>query len=128
VYLLDTDTVIDLLHYSGNVGQRLSQIAPREVAIAAMTLAELRFGALNSTDVRRNLNELDRFLVRIETLPFDAQCAGIHAELRFAMRSQAIGQHDLIIAACALASERTLVSSNLREFGRVPGLQVESWR
>lgn len=128
MYLLDTDTVIDLLHYSGNVSQRLSHVAPRDVAIATMTLAELRFGALNSTDARRNLNELDRLLVRIETIPFDARCAGIHADVRFAMRSQAIGQHDLIIAACALATDRTLVSSKLREFSRVPGLRVESWR
>ena len=60
--------------------------------------------------------------------PFGARAAAEHARIRHALRAAPIGSNDLVIAATAAAIGATLVTANTREFGRGPGLAVESWR
>ena len=128
MYLLDTDTVIDVIRKRREVAQRLSEISPEDIAISAMTVSELEFGVLRSAYSTARARDTAIFLEQVTVLPFDANAARRHALLRHELRSARIGEADLIIAATAVVSSRTLVSSNLREFGRVPGVRVESWR
>ena len=67
------------------------------------------------------------FVEPFEIVAFDRPAAESHGRLRFAMRSQPIGERDLLIAATALAHDLTVVTHNAREFRRVPGLAVEEW-
>ena len=67
------------------------------------------------------------FVEPYEIVAFDRPAAESHGRLRFAMRSQSIGERDLLIAATALAHDLTVVTRNAREFRRVPGLAVEGW-
>ena len=60
-------------------------------------------------------------------LPFDEAAADRHADIRWALRHQPIGERDLAIAAIALAHGATMVTNNRCEFDRVPGLVVEDW-
>lgn len=126
--MLDTDAVIDILHVRTSVGRRLATVSPEDVAIASMTLAELHFGALGSRNPANDLAELARFVERVRVLPFGDRAAIVHAQMRQALRPQPIGYNDLVIAATTVAADAILVSSNLREFSRVPGLRVENWR
>lgn len=128
MYLLDTDTVIDVIRKRHAVAQRLSEASPEDIAISAMTVSELEFGVLRSPQSSARARDTATFLEQVTVLSFDANIARTHAVLRHALRSATIGEADLIIAATAVVSARTLVSSNLREFSRVPGLHVESWR
>jgi len=59
--------------------------------------------------------------------PFDTAAARIHARIRaeLAKRGQAVGAHDLIIAATAISLSFTVVTANLRDFEKIKGLQVE---
>jgi len=126
--VLDSDAVIDVLRIQYGVGARLSQISPENVAIASMTLAELRFGTLKSSNPARNLAELQRLVDTGRVLPFDETAATTHAQLRHALRATPIGPHDLVVAATCLVNDALLVTANVREFSRVPGLRIESWR
>ena len=93
-----------------------------------MSEAELRFGAIRSVDPSSGLARVDAFLsAPIEVLPFDSIAARAHAELRYAMRAQQIGERDLVIASVAVACKLTLVTGNRREFARVPGLSLADW-
>jgi tRNA(fMet)-specific endonuclease VapC len=62
-------------------------------------------------------------------LTIDLPTARVHAELGASLTSsgQSIGSHDLWLAAASLAHGLTLVTANVREFGRVPGLELEDW-
>ena len=92
-----------------------------------MTEAELRFGALKGNSPA-NTALTETFLAEIgPALPFDSAAAREHARLRFAIRAQRISDHDLIIASVAVSRGLTLVTGNVREFSRVPGLAVEDW-
>lgn len=126
--VLDTDAVIDIMHGRFSVGNRVAAVLPDDVSITAMTLAELQFGSLRSSHPENDREEVSRFVERVQILPFDDAAASIHAQVRYALRSQPVGLNDLIIAATTMAADALLVSSNLREFSRVPGLRVESWR
>jgi tRNA(fMet)-specific endonuclease VapC len=126
-YVLDSDTVIDSLRGKRSVRERLDAISPDDVAVSAMTVSELRFGAIGPASARRMM-ETAAFLSQVAVLPFTLSEALVHAEIRLALRNTPIGFADMIIAATALAVPAILVTSNAREFARVPGLQIENWR
>lgn len=92
-----------------------------------MTVAELRYGALNSRDPDGDTARVEAFLAPIEVLSFDRDAARRHAELRYALRHQPIGERDLVIASVAVARQLTLVTRNQREFGRIAELSLEDW-
>ncbi len=127
-YVLDTDTVVDVLRHRDRIVERLAAVSPDDIGVTTMTLAELLYGALSSRDVDRNINDVRRFAANVRVLPFGRNSAAVHAELRFQLRNQPIGPNDLVIAATALASGAALVTSNTRAFGRIRGLSVEDWR
>lgn len=127
-YLLDTDICIEVIRRREFISSRVRDQAPGDLVIASMTVAELRYGALNSSAPDRALAAVDAFLSAPFTiLPFDEPAARQHAQARLALRSQPIGERDLVIAATALAGGHTVVTGNHQHFERVPGLQVEDW-
>jgi len=75
----------------------------------------------------RNLRLLEHFFEAVASLPFDDRCAGEYGVIREELERAGtpIGPNDLLIAATALAHDGTLVTHNIREFSRVPGLRME---
>ncbi len=126
-YLLDTDTCVFILRCRHGVLERLLQESPDDVAVSAMTEAELSYGALNSSQPERARSKVKAFLEPIPVLPFDSLAARHHAELRLALRSTPIGDRDLVIASVAVSNRLTMVTHNTREFGRIAGLPLEDW-
>ena len=126
--ILDTSTLVDFLRGHRRVIDRFASVSPADLAMSVMTVSELRYGAIGSREAARGMRESAELINEIRALPFTISAALIHAEIRLALRQQPIGEPDMIIAATALASQAKLVTSNVREFSRVPNLQVESWR
>lgn len=128
-YLLDTNTCIAAIRSSQPVLVRVLRADPAELAVAVMTVAELWFGALKSSDPARGRAVADAFLAPFAWLPFDDVGAERYANARYDLeaRGTPIGERDLVIAATALAQGLTVVTNNTREFARVPGLIVEDW-
>jgi tRNA(fMet)-specific endonuclease VapC len=107
---------------------RVRSVPPGDLALTSMTEAELHYGVLNSSDPERNLARVETFLSGpIDSLPFDSEAARVHAQLRYALRGRPIGERDLVIASTTLAHGGVLVTSNTREFSRVPNLVLEDW-
>lgn len=126
-YILDTDICIFALKQRMGVLRRLLQESPDDVAVSAMTQAELRFGAMKSNQAEKAMTQVDAFLEPLTVLPFDSEAACKHAEFRYALRSNPIGERDLVIAAVAGANHLTLVTHNAREFARIAALNLEDW-
>ena len=129
MYALDTNTVLDFFKGKGGVGAKLLAVPPGEVALPAVAAYEVWVGVLGSRNTKRRQAEYEQFLSMVEILPFDATAGKRAAELRVALErnGESIGPLDTLIAATALAHGATLVTRNLREFGRVPGLTVVNW-
>lgn len=129
-YLLDTNACIGAINGRPPVlRQRLLQLAPSEVAISQIVRYELEFGVCRSSQPQRNRANLLHFLKYVEVLDWGEEQAHSAAELRCALLrlGQPIGAYDTLIAAHALSLSAILVTHNLREFGRIAGLQCEDW-
>lgn len=130
-YLLDTRTVSDFVKGQPAVLARLKATSPQLIAVSAFTRMEIDYGlALNSERARRLAPVLDAFFSVVTTVPFDSADAQAAAAIRAALKSkgQSIGAYDVLIAGSAVARGLIVVTSNVGEFSRVSGLQVENWR
>jgi tRNA(fMet)-specific endonuclease VapC len=98
------------------------------LGISAITASELYWGVCKSGSVR-NRATLEKFLSPLVVLDYDLGAARKYGELRAYLEQQGtpIGPLDQQIAAHALALDVTLVTNNVREFERVPGLRLENW-
>ncbi|MCK7481415.1 MAG: type II toxin-antitoxin system VapC family toxin [Candidatus Moduliflexus flocculans] len=130
-YLLDTCTVSDFVKGQPNVLARIKAISPALIAVSALTRMEVEYGlALNADRARKLAPVLQAFFSTISTLPFEVADALAAAAIRAALKTkgQPIGAYDVLIAGTALARGLVVVTSNVGEFQRIGGLQVEDWR
>ena len=129
-FLLDTNACIRLLN---GTSQRLVDTMrhhdPSEICLCSVVKAELMYGAYRSSRTADNLRLLKRFFRPFLSIPFDDRCVEAYGLIRRDLESQGapIGANDLLIAATARAHDLIVVTHNVREFGRVPGLEIEDW-
>ncbi len=128
-YLLDTNIVIYVIKRRPSAVREVFNQQHGRMAISAITLAELMHGAEKSSDPPRNLAVVEDFCSRLAVLPYGDKAAGHYGSIRTALENLGtpIGVNDLHIAAHARSEGLILVSNNLREFERVPGLLMENW-
>jgi tRNA(fMet)-specific endonuclease VapC len=128
--LFDTTFLIDAERSATDLDDAVGD--DDEVAIAAITAAELRVGVLLSSGKKRaaRLAFLDDILAVMPVLDYDRAVADVHAELLVHVRrhGRPRGAHDLMIAATARAATRTVVSADNAAFADLPGVQVQTHR
>ena len=129
IYLLDTNTCVYAIKRRPEVLRRLRALSPDDLGVSAITLAELRFGAAKSSRPSETRRSIEAFLRPFEVLSFGSEAADEYASLRIALERQGrpIGERDLLIAATARSLGLVVVTHNVREFSRVPGLKIEDW-
>ena len=126
-FLLDTNSVIAVLKAHPGFIKRLRQHPPRDFTISAIVAHELFYGAYKGQRTAENLARVDA--LRFEVLEFDREDAHHAGRLRASLAASGtpIGPYDALIAGQAIARRLTLITHNIREFGRVPGLRFEDW-
>lgn len=130
-YLLDTCTVSDFVKGQAGVMARLKATSPKLIVVSALTRMEIDYGlALNSERARKLAPVLDALFSVVGTVPFNEADAQATAAIRAALKLQGrpIGAYDALIAGTGVARGLIVVTSNVSEFNRVSGLQVENWR
>lgn len=128
-YLLDTNTCVYAIKRFATVIERLQALSPEDLGVTVISLAELWFGARKSSRPERTRASIDAFLRPFEIIPLDRDAAESYAEIRLRLEraGRPIGERDLLIAAIARSRRLTVVTHNIGEFARVPGLVVEDW-
>lgn len=128
-YLLDTNICIYTIKNRPEQVRRTFIEHDGQMAVSVITQMDLLYGAEKSASVAKNLEVVEGFLARLEVLEFDsaaaAHCGQIRAEL--ARAGTPIGPYDQMIAGHARALGLIVVTNNLAEFSRVPGLRAENW-
>ena len=129
MFVLDTNAVAYFFRGEGQVAERLLATPPREIAIPAIVTYELRYGVARIPQAKRRAEQLETLLGWVTILPFDDAVAEVAARIRVELErgGRPIGPLDVLIAATSLAANGTLVTRNVAEFGRVPGLRLENW-
>jgi tRNA(fMet)-specific endonuclease VapC len=128
-YLLDTNIVIYVIKRRPVEVLGLFNENAGRMAISSITLSELFHGAEKSARIAQNLAVVEEFSSLLEVLPYTSRASQHHGAIRAALEKagRPIGVNDLHIAAHARSEGLTLVTNNLAEFERVPGLLTENW-
>ena len=128
-FLLDTNIVIYVIKQRPLQALELFNAHAGQMAMSSITLADLLHGAEKSQNPNQSLAVVEDFCSRLEVLPYGAKAAQHYGSIRAALEKLGtpVGVNDLHIAAHARSEGLTLVSNNLREFERVPALQLVNW-
>ncbi|HGC0890699.1 TPA: type II toxin-antitoxin system VapC family toxin [Escherichia coli] len=126
IYMLDTNICSFIMREQPEaVLKNLEQAVLRghRIVVSAITYSEMRFGATGPKASPRHVQLVDAFCARLDAiLPWDRAAVDATTEVKVALRlaSTAIAGH-------AIATGAILVTNNVREFERVPGLVLEDW-
>lgn len=128
-YLLDTNVLSALIRQPGGPAtRRIAHVGDHAVCTSIIVAAELRYGAEKSGSSALS-ERVSQVLSAIDVLPLDTPADRRYAEIRDQLSRQGtpIGPNDMLIAAQALSLDLAVVTANVAEFERVPGLAVENW-
>ena len=130
--LIDASILIEAERGRLDLEPHVKRHGDEEAFISVVTASELLHGVHRATqpDVRaRRSAFVEGILERFPLLSVDLACARAHAQLWADLRQAGalIGPHDLWLAATCVAHGLTMVTANVREFARVPGLELEVW-
>lgn len=132
-YLLDTNACIALINQKpASVRLRLDRARDEgaELFVSAIVVFELWYGVAKSSRQEANARRVETFFAGpVNLLPFEEEDARHAGEIRADLESsgKSIGAYDLLIAGQALRQKLTLITANVREFGRIKGLVWEDW-
>ncbi|PAU74697.1 type II toxin-antitoxin system tRNA(fMet)-specific endonuclease VapC [Halomonas salipaludis] len=128
-YMLDTNICIFTIKKRPPQVRDTFKRHHAQLCISTVTLMELIYGAEKSASPERNLEVVEGFAARLEVLDYDSHAAAHSGQLRaeLAKSGTPIGPYDQMIAGHARSRGLVVVTHNVREFQRVPGLRVENW-
>jgi tRNA(fMet)-specific endonuclease VapC len=127
--IFDASEIISLERKAGSIEDLVGGRRNEACAISVITVAELLHGVERADSEARKLSRqafVERAIDFFPIVPFDTAIARIYARLWAALSSRGVvvGTHDLIIAATALSLEYTIITANMRDFGKIEGLKV----
>src|SRR5262245_28275250 len=128
--MLDTNICIHLIrHRSQQLINRFQRMPVGDIGVSSVTVAELEYGVAKSGRRQKNSEALGQFIAPLEVAAFDRTAATTYGKIRAHLerKGQIIGSMDMLIAAHALSLGVRLISNDVAEFKRVPGLKVDNW-
>ena len=129
-YLLDTNICIYIIKKKPvEVFEKFKNLAIGDVGISSITLAELQYGIEKSSNSQKNREAWEKFLTPIEIVDYGYEATVEYGIIRAELEKKgiSIGPLDTLIASHAKSLEVILVTNNVREFERIPGLKIENW-
>ena len=130
MYLLDTNICIYVLKNSyPTLTEKVFSFDPTFIAMSSVTIFELEYGASKSNWGEKTRQKLAQFIAPFSILPFDSDDAVTAGRIRGFLEKQGntIGPYDYQIAAQGISKGLTIVTHNIREFERIPGIILEDW-
>ena len=127
-YMLDTNMCIYLMkNQPEQVARRFAECHVGDVVMSAITFAELEYGVAASANKKREHANLAALIEDIPVASFDAAAASAYGPIRYATRESKKDHLDKLIAAHAVALDAVLITNNIKDFTKYPGLRTENW-
>jgi|SRR5262249_47931508 len=128
-YMLDTNVCIYVIkNHPADLREKFNRLA-EQLCISSITLGELHYGAEKSTRPVENLDAINKFSACLEVLAFGPKAAAHYGQIRADLErgGTPCGPHDVQIAGHARSEGLVVVTNNIREFSRMPGVRAENW-
>lgn len=130
MYLLDTNILIYAKNKRSLVAlNNIKSKDPSMLFVSIFSVAEMIFGAKKSLDPQRNYRALLEFLLPFNILEFEQRDCDKYGEIRSFLEANGtpIGTIDTFIGSMSVSRDLILVTNNVREFERIPGIRIENW-
>jgi len=128
-YMLGTNIGINVMKkYPPNLLEKFNALADQH-CISSITLGELHYDAEKSARRSDNLTAIEHFVARLDVLAFEAKAAAHYGQVRAELERAGTpcGPHDMQIGGHARSEGLIVVTNNMREFSRMPGIRAENW-
>lgn len=127
-FILDTNTWIEFFHKRHGVADHINVLPTTSLAASEVTIAELIFGAVNSSDYQRHIKEPQWLQETIQIYPI-SEVLNDYAEIRYELKKMklVVEDFDILIGATALHYGLTVVTDNVKHFEPMPGIKVVNW-
>jgi len=128
-YMLDTNICIYVMNHHPPVLRDKFNALAEQLCISSITLGELHYGAEKSAGRNQNLLAIEHFTARLDVLPFADKAAAHYGQVRAELERAGTPccPHDMQIGGHARSEGLIVVTKNMREFSRMPGLRAENW-
>jgi tRNA(fMet)-specific endonuclease VapC len=127
-YLLDTDICIYFLKGKHNIKSKIEEVGISNCYISEITIAELAYGAFNSEQFEKHINEVLKMQTLFEILPINNALIPFGQEkARLKKSGNLIPDFDLLIGITAIQNEMILVSNNEKHLSRINNIKLENW-
>ncbi len=127
-YLIDTNIIIHFLKGEFFLEEKFNLISPQHIFISEITIAELKFGASNSTKQSHNHKVVDMIIDTYNILPiWNSLTLYGKEKSRLRKKGQTIDEFDLLIGCSAIQNKLILVSRNVKHFKNINNIEIENW-
>ena len=130
MYLLDTNIISYWMRGDEGVIGRIKENSPADLALSAITLAEILYGIEKSPVKKKERRlKIERIVLLLDLYPFGESAAEKYGVVRAQLEKEGtpISERDIQIAAIAMANRLTVVTHNVKEFNRIRELKVKDW-
>ncbi len=127
-YLLDTNICVHYFRGQFKLADKIQEVDLRNCAISEITLAELAYGAENSSDPKKNFKIIDKFAEQVKILPiFNAINIYAKEKARLRKKGTMISDFDILIGSTSIANGLIMVTENLKDLERISKIKIENW-
>ena len=127
-FLLDTNICIYYMKGLFDLDMQIEEVGNENCFISEITLAELKFGVANSKNKEKNRSALSDFLEGVNIVPiYNALDLYADEKARLRIEGKTVDDFDLLIGATAIINNMTLVTNNVKHFGRIENIVIEDW-
>ncbi|HAG51267.1 MAG: hypothetical protein A2X87_00380 [Deltaproteobacteria bacterium GWC2_42_51] len=130
--IFDTSVLIAIERSSLNTDRLIEGREDEPFGISVITVSELLHGVHRADSEKRRLKResyVEKIIENFPIYPFDLSVARIYARVwaNLAKKGINIGAHDLIIAATAISLGFSVITSDMRDYGKITGVKVEQF-
>ena len=127
-YLLDTNICIYFLKGQFDLHQKIETAGTENCFVSEVTIAELKYGVENSTQISKNWKTLEKFQNKFTIIPiFTSLDIYAKEKARLRKKGKLLDDFDLLIGATAISNNLTLATRNVSDFDRLDGIKIEDW-
>jgi len=128
-YLLDTDICIFFLQGKYNIKDKIKSVGIDNCYISEITIAELKYGAANSSNFEKHSNEVDKMEELFTVIPiYDSLDQFASEKSRLRKAGILIPDFDLLIGVTSIVNDLILVSNNVKHLQRISNVKIENWK
>jgi tRNA(fMet)-specific endonuclease VapC len=128
-YLLDTNICVFCMRGMFEMNRKIALAGISNCYLSEITVAELYYGAENSDNPKKTMQQTEDFISLFRVIPFSQSLHTFGREMAYLKSiGRKIENFDMAIGSIALQHQMVMVTDNIDHLGRIRGIEIENWK